>query len=111
MTHGSGTDRKSPEHVAADLAQYLTTQATTYGGQRVSPLEEILRQKITAMAHEVAAEVIQATPEIRSRVAELVQVTVQRALAEDTWLAQTVVSAVAGAITNLALERKHERED
>jgi hypothetical protein len=50
-------------------------------------------------------------PEIREHVKRMVEGTVQRALANDGWLNQTVVTAVSKAITDLALERHGDSSD
>jgi len=102
------SDRKTPAEVAADLAAFLT-RGSGYGSGK-SPLDEMLQAQITQMTRQIAAEVIAATPELSSHVKRMVEQTIRRALNDDTWLNQTVVSAVSKAITDVALERRRGDE-
>lgn len=98
---------KTSRQVAYDLAKFLTT-ASGYGRDSKTPLDEILQAQITAMTEQIAAEVIEATPELASEIRQLVQVTIRMALSRDSWLSRTVVNAVASALTDLALEREQD---
>lgn len=95
------------QEIARNLAGFLTSPPR-YGGK--SPLEEMLQAQITQMTRQIAAEVIEAMPELRDHVRTMVEQTIRRGLTQDQWLNQTVVSAVAKAITDLSLERQRDSE-
>ena len=105
------TDAKTQAQVASDLAAFLTTRPSGYGGSGKTPLEELLHAQITQMARQIAAEVIAATPELADHIRRMAERTVREALNNDTWLNQTVLSAVSKAITDLALERRDREDD
>lgn len=103
------SETRTQAEVAKDLAAFLTTKAGGYGYDRgKSPLDQTLETMIVKMTREIAAEVIEATPELAAHVRAKVQQTVAMSLRDDTWLNSVVVDAVAKAITGLATERSRE---
>lgn len=105
------TEQKTQAQMASELAAFLTTRQPGYGSSGKTPLEEILHAQITQLARQIAAEVIAATPELAEHVRRMAERTVREALNSDTWLNQTVLSAVSKAITDMALDRQREDDE
>lgn len=93
--------------VARDLAAYLTK---TDGYTRLSPLDGLIRARISTLAGEIATEIVLAHPELRQVIAKQTEDLVRMALRDDAFLRATVASAVGKALGKLVKEESDTDE-
>lgn len=89
------------QQAAQELTKYLLNRER-YGGK--SPLEERVQVEISAMAREIAADIVAENPQLREVIGRRVRDVVAQVLRDDAWLGDTVVQAVAKALHKFVSE-------
>lgn len=101
-------DKISDEDAIRAVANFLTQPTYGYSGERLSPLEQVVRVRVAKMASEIAADVIESMPELSSKIRTMVTTTVATILANDEYLNAEVVKAVSHAMAQVRDERNEE---
>ena len=91
---------KNDTEMARQMAGYLFTSA---GYNRDSPIMDMVKARINAMAREIAAEIVGSNTELTSILRARMQEVLRQAMQEDIWLQRTVINATAKALHEASL--------
>lgn len=79
------------------LTDYLVNKGG-YSGRDDSPIEAMVKAQISALAREIAAQVVAENPGIKIRIETMTRDAVARTLADESWLNARMVKAVSEAL-------------
>lgn len=84
------------EHVR-ELTQYLINRGG-YSGRDDSPIEGMVKAQISALAREIAAQVVAENPGIKVKIETMTREAVARVLVDESWLNTRMIKAVSEAL-------------
>jgi hypothetical protein len=98
------TGQNSEERAVAAMMAHLFEPATDrYGhAEKRSVLEEIARRRISAMAAELADEMIRSQPNLREIMRSRIAALIERVIADDPYVDASLTEAVAAGLRKLA---------
>ena len=94
--HGvSQTEAETTE--VKQLTQYLMSKGG-YSGREDSPIENMVKAQISALARDIAAQVVAENPGLKAKIEAMTRDAVARTLADESWLNTRMVKAVSEAL-------------